>query len=94
MVKEIENPPAVQGEEALLDQPRTLEQLTTEILYIKAQTCVNYWEMAAASKRSKPSCPTGSGASGWRKRWDSPRSRPDALSPSQMRFQIPTRVGI
>lgn len=59
MVKEIENPPAVQGEEALLDQPRTLEQLTTEILYIKAQTCVNYWEMGCRLKEVKAQLPHG-----------------------------------
>ncbi len=59
MVKEIGNPPAVQGEEALLDQPRTLEQLTTEILYIKAQTCVNYWEMGCRLKEVKAQLPHG-----------------------------------
>lgn len=59
MVKEIENPPAVQGEEALPDQPRTLEQLTTEILYIKAQTCVNYWEMGCRLKEVKAQLPHG-----------------------------------
>lgn len=57
MVKEIENPPAVQGEEA--PQPRTLEQLTTEILYIKAQTCVNYWEMGCRLKEVKAQLPHG-----------------------------------
>ncbi len=59
MVKEIENPPAVQGEEAPPDQPRTLEQLTTEILYIKAQTCVNYWEMGCRLKEVKAQLPHG-----------------------------------
>lgn len=63
MVKEIENPPAVQGEEAPPDQPRTLEQLTTEILYIKAQTCVNYWEMGCRLKEVKAQLPHGE----WRK---------------------------
>ena len=57
MVKEIETPPAVQGEEA--PQPRTLEQLTTEILYIKAQTCVNYWEMGCRLKEVKAQLPHG-----------------------------------
>ena len=59
MVKEIENPPAVQGEEAPPDQPRTLEQLTTEILYIKAQTCVNYWEMGCRLKEVNAQLPHG-----------------------------------
>ena len=59
MVQEIENPPAVQGEEAPPDQPRTLEQLTNEILYIKAQTFVNYWEMGCRLTEVKAQLPHG-----------------------------------
>ncbi len=53
MVKEIENPPAVQGEEVLPDQPRTLEQLTAEINYIRFQTAQGAIEIGIRLKEAK-----------------------------------------
>lgn len=55
MVREVENPPAIQEGE----QPRTLEQLAVEINYIKRDTCVNYWEMGRRLKEAKAQLPHG-----------------------------------